>query len=84
MKATKKKMMEKKLLRYTQPTEKFKVGDLVYLPEDKLSLSPECIGFITNLNNNDIFDYYEVFWFDSQEYSEEMIHTLRKYDKNNK
>lgn len=75
MKATKKKI-EKYLLRYTATD--FKIGDLVCFPDHSTS-----VGVITGLNSNETFDYFEVFWFDIQDYSEEMLHTLRKYDKNN-
>lgn len=79
MKATKKKI-DKRLLRYT--TTDFKIGDLVCFPDHDTSLM-KSIGVITGLNSNETFDYFEVFWFDIQDYSEEMLHTLRKYDKNN-
>lgn len=57
----------------------FQIGDMVCYPEDKFSL--QSVGVITGLNSNETFDYFEVFWFDIQEYSEEMEHTLREYDK---
>lgn len=79
MKATKKKI-DKRLLKYTATD--FQIGDLVCFPEDKFALESS-IGVITGLNSNETFDYFEVFWFDIQDYSEEMLHTLRKYDKNN-
>ena len=78
MKATKKKI-DKRLLRYNATD--FKIGDLVCFPDH--NVSSQSIGVITRLDSNETFDYFEVFWFDIQDYSEEMLHTLRKYDKNN-
>lgn len=71
-------MKKKAINKYQAIYGDFEIGDLVCFPEDKFSV--ECVGFISDINSNDSFDYYEVFWFDLHEYSEEMEHTLRKYE----